>query len=161
HTSAGGVTIVVPTSDKVYRDTAAADPQETTFAYQWHSNGGNVTNQVKRRTVTPPTVTVAQNGPGTAVTRDEEDDGHGRLIWERDKDGYLHYTAYDPGTGAVMRRIADVDTTQTADFQNLPSDGATPWATPSGGGLHLKTDTAVDTLGRATLVTTPEGNKTY
>jgi RHS repeat-associated protein len=50
-----------------------------------------------------------------------------------------------------------VDTTRTGDFQNLPSG----WVTPAGGGLHLITQIAVDSLGRPTVTTDPNGNVTY
>src|SRR5262249_36639043 len=55
------------------------------------------------------------------------------------------------------KRISDVDTTQTDDFQDLP-DG---WETPDGGGLHLITQMEVDRLGRTTALTDPNGNLTY
>jgi YD repeat-containing protein len=60
-------------------------------------------------------------------------------------------------TGAVTKTIDDVDTTRTTDFTNLP----TGWTTPSGGGLHLISTFLVDSLGRPTQLTDPNGNVTY
>ena len=56
-----------------------------------------------------------------------------------------------------MKTIDDVDTTQTGDFTGLPSG----WSTPSGGGLHLISQSQVDGLGRPTEKTDPNGNVTY
>jgi hypothetical protein len=69
-------------------------------------------------------------------------DVYGRVIWSKDGAGFLSYTEYDQATGGVVKRITDVDTTQTSDFSNLP----TGWSTPAGGGLHLKTTYEVDHL---------------
>ncbi len=133
--TAGGVTVVVPSSDKVYRDGTTATTLETVIAYpEWYAG----TNQVKRRTVTPPTVVAAQNGPDAATPRDEVYDVYGRLIWERDADGFLHYTAYDLGTGAVTQRITDVDTNLLSNaaieksVSPLTRSGTTATATTAG-----------------------------
>jgi hypothetical protein len=104
-----------------------------------------------------PTVTTAQNGPGTAVVTDQVFDAAGREIWSRDGDGFLRYTEYFAQTGAVIKSIVDVKTTRTSDFQTLP----TGWATPAGGELHLVTTHEVDRLGRITKATDPNGNITY
>ncbi len=50
-----------------------------------------------------------------------------------------------------------MDSSQTSTFSGLPSG----WSTPSGGGLHLTTQTQVDDLGRPTAITDPRGNVTY
>jgi YD repeat-containing protein len=57
----------------------------------------------------------------------------------------------------VTKAIRDVDTTRTGDFQDLPAG----WATPPGGGLHLITRMEVDSFGRTTKLTDPNGNLTY
>jgi hypothetical protein len=64
-------------------------------------------------------------------------DAYGRPIWTMDAAGFIGYTQYDDATGAVVKTIADVDTTQTGTFSNKPAG----WSTPSGGGLHLTTIT--------------------
>ena len=51
---------------------------------------------------------------------------------------------YDTQTGAVVKSIVDVNTTFTADFQDLSAS----WSTPAGGGLHLVSTFDVDRLGR-------------
>jgi RHS repeat-associated protein len=108
-------------------------------------------------TVTLPTVTTGENGSGVAATTTEVFDQYGRVIWSKDADGYLTYTQYDQATGAVVKQIVDVDTTQTSTFSNLPSG----WSTPTGGGLQLTTTMTVDDLGRDTSVTDPNGNEAY
>src|SRR5262249_55904263 len=53
--------------------------------------------------------------------------------------------------------IVDVDTSHTSDFSNLPSG----WSTPTGGGLHLITTYEVDSLGRTTQLTQPNGSRPH
>ena len=108
-------------------------------------------------TVTLPAVTTAQNGPGTATTYATAYDPTGRPVWFKDGAGFLAYTGYDPGTGAAVKAIADVDTARTGDFTGLPAG----WATPAGGGLHLVTTAEVDLLGRTTRLTLPNGRVDY
>ena len=84
-------------------------------------------------------------------------DAYGRLEWQKDEGGFLTYTQYDVVTGAVTKAIADVDTTHTSDFTDLP----TGWSTPSGGGLHLITTDETDGLGRVTKETSPAGRVDY
>jgi hypothetical protein len=81
----------------------------------------------------------------------------GRVTWHRNGDGFIDYTAYDPGTGAVVKQITDVNTADTADFSGLP----TGWSTPTGGGLELITTTQVDGIGRTIEQTDPNGNSTF
>src|SRR5207244_13659614 len=99
----------------------------------------------------------ARTARGAAAQGPAVNDTVGRPIWVKDGDGFLHYIEYDSATGAVTKTIADVDTTKTSDFANLPAG----WATPAGGGLHLITLFETDVLGRATKLTSPTGNITY
>jgi len=80
-----------------------------------------------------------------------------RTVWTKDAAGYVSYMAYDLATGAVIKTIADVDTTQTGTFANLPSG----WSTPGGGGLHITSTLEGDNLGRPTKSTDPNGNISY
>ncbi len=79
------------------------------------------------------------------------------MQWTKDGDGYISYFAHDLGTQATTKQIADVNTSNTGDFSNLPSG----WSTVTGGGLHLITSYVVDSLGRMTKVTDPNGNVSY
>ena len=72
-------------------------------------------------------------------------------------DGYLSYTQFDPATGAVVEQFQDVNTSDTSEFSNLPSG----WTTPTGGGLNLVTSYVVDSLGRVTKQTNPNGTVDY
>jgi RHS repeat-associated protein len=109
------------------------------------------------RTTTYPIVTTAQNGPNTADVSTAFFDVDERLGWLKDEDGFIHYTRFQTLHGVVDRTIVDVNTALTGDFANLPSG----WSTPSGGGLHLKTDYRIDNLCRANKVTFPNGNITH
>jgi hypothetical protein len=108
-------------------------------------------------TVSKPVISSSQNGPGSADSEVTFFDIYGRPNWHKDADGFINYTEYDQATGAVDKTITDVNTSLTSDFMNLP----TGWATPTGGGLHLKTLMTVDGLGRTTKLTDPLGNITY
>ncbi|MCI0463316.1 MAG: hypothetical protein L0Z62_40735, partial [Gemmataceae bacterium] len=149
--SANGTTIVPVASSTVYANTDGTGGRTTNFSYTWFGS----TAQVESVTVTHPTVTTAQNGPNSADTEIIYFDTAGRPIWHKDGDGALHYTAFDPVTGAVTKTITDVDTDLTSDFVSLPSG----WSSPSG--LHLITLAEVDGLGRTTKLTDPNGNVTY
>jgi hypothetical protein len=151
--TAGDVTVYQVASDTVYRNDNGTGGETTGYDYTWFSG----TTQMESLTVTAPTVSSGQNGPGTADTTTIFFDSDGRAIWYRDADGFLEYTEYDDATGAVVKTISDVDTTQTSDFSNLPSG----WSTPTGGGLHLITTMEVDDQGRTTKETDPNGNITY
>jgi RHS repeat-associated protein len=127
--------------------------QTTTYSYTWFGT----TAGIESVTVSLPSVSSGENGPGGNDVLTTYFDTFQRPIWHKDGDGFLHYTAYDMGTGAVTKTIDDVSTAQTGDFAALPAG----WTTPSGGGLHLKTLIEVDGLGRSTKITAPAGNVTY
>jgi len=85
-------------------------------------------------------------------------DNYGRVVWTKNADGYVDYFAYDQGTGAVVKTIADVvyADLSASEQANFP----TGWTHPSGG-LNLVTTDVVDGLGRTTEETSPDGNETY
>jgi len=151
--TAGGVTVFRVAADTVYRNANGTGGETTSHAYTYLSG----TNQVATVTTTLPTVTTAENGSGTANTTAVVYDAFGRPVWTKDANGSIHYAQYDTLTGAVVKTIADVDTTQTSTFTNLPSG----WTTPAGGGLQLTTTYVVDGLGRVTKETDPNGEITY
>jgi YD repeat-containing protein len=149
----GGVTVGAVASDTVYRNSDGTGAQTANYSYTWFANS----TAVESVTVTYPTVSAAQNGPGTSVQETTYFDSQGRATWHKDGDGFIGYLAYDMGTGSVTKLIADVDTTRTSDFTGLPSG----WSTPSGGGLHLLAQREVDALGRVTKLTNEGGNVSY
>jgi RHS repeat-associated protein len=149
----GSITVYALATETAYRNTDGTGSETTSYSYTWVSG----TVKADSFTVTLPTISSGQNGPGTADTTTTYFDAFGRPTWSKDGDGFLTYREYDAATGAVTKFIQDVDTTQTGDFSGLPSG----WSTPSGGGLHLKTLYEVDSQGRTTKVTDPNGNITY
>jgi RHS repeat-associated protein len=98
-----------------------------------------------------------QNGSGVAAAVTTVLDQWGRPIWQKDEAGFLTYIEYDLATGAVVKTIEDVDTTQSSTFWDLPSG----WSTPSGGGQHRTTTYEVDALGRVTQVSYASGRVDY
>lgn len=151
--TAGATTIYVVAGDTVYRNTDKTGAEKTSYAYTWFTD----TVQPQSITVSYPAISSSQNGSGTSDQEVTVFDQWGRPIWSKDGAGFLHYTAYDLKTGAVVKTITDVDTSKTNDFQDVPAG----WNTPGGGGLHLKTEYNVDGLGRTTATTDPNGNTTY
>ncbi len=149
----GGATVYPVASSTVYRNTDGTGAQTTSYSYTWLASSA----QMQSMTVSLPVISSAQNGPGTADVQTIFVDTYSREIWRKDGEGFLHYTAYDPGTGAITKTITDVNTSLSADFTNLPAG----WTTPAGGGLHLITQMEVDQLGRTTKLTRPNGNVTY
>ncbi len=137
----------------VHRNANGTGAQTTTFAQTWYTDRPTL----QALTITRPPVTVAQNGPGTPEVESIVYDRYGYEQWRRDGDGYLHYTEHDPGTGAVVKAIRDVNTQLPKDFRDLPQG----WATPPGGGAHLLARSEVDFLGRETARTDPNGVVTY
>jgi RHS repeat-associated protein len=151
--TAGGATVAPMATQTVYRNTDGTGAETTSYSYTWFSG----TTRKQSVAVSLPTISAAQNGPGTADVQTTFFDTYGRPVWTKDGDGFINYTTYDPATGAVNKTITDVDTTRTGDFQNLPAG----WGTPAGGGLHLITQREVDILGRTTKLTDPNTNVTY
>ncbi|MDY3558363.1 RHS repeat-associated core domain-containing protein [Gemmata sp. JC673] len=148
-----GLNFVHLATETVYRNDNGTGGQTTSYSYTFFSG----TNQAASTTVTLPAVTTAQNGSGNSAAVVVVNDALGRPVWAKDQAGVLSYTQYDTLNGAVVKTITDVDTTQTGTFSGLPSG----WSTPSGAGLHLTTSYEVDTLGRATKVTHPNGRVDY
>ncbi len=149
----GTVDFFVTATDTVYRNDNGTGAQTTTYTYTWQGT----TAQPASVLVTLPAVTTAQNGSNASNTLTIVYDAYARPVWTKDAAGFISYAEYDTATGAVLKAITDVDTTQTGTFTNLPSG----WATPAGGGLHLTTTYEVDALGRATKATSPEGRVDY
>ena len=110
--------------------------------YSWYP--GNPGFQVQSITVTLPTITAAENGPGTVDSEISFFDTYGNEVWHKDADGFLSYASYDFVTGAVVKTIDDVNTSITGNFQNLPPG----WNTLTGAGLNLITLMTPDALGR-------------
>ncbi|MCZ2344266.1 MAG: hypothetical protein LC104_21105 [Bacteroidales bacterium] len=149
----GGSTVYVIAAETVYSGIGSVGAETTTYEYTWHAG----TTQASSVTTTLPTVLTTSNGSGSATSFDVVYDAQGRPIWTRDAGGFLAYTEYDLGTGAVIKQISDVDTTQTSDFADLPSG----WSTPTGGGAHRITRAEVDDQGRVTKLTRPDGSIDY
>ena len=154
--TADGETVYLTFSTTQYGETA----QTTTYHYTFHAISDDVTGPVvNTRETILPAVPTGQNGEGTADSSTDVYDTAGRLVWSQDALGYLSYIEYDAITGAVTKRIADVDTTETSDFDAtwLPAG----WTTPAGGGKHLVTSYEGDAVGRTTKTVAPDGTVTY
>jgi RHS repeat-associated protein len=154
NTPDGEGNVVYPIAvDTIYRNADGTGAETTQHSYTWYAD----TNRVQSDAVTKPLISAEQNGPGTPDVETTVFDIYGRTIWRKDGDGYLHYTQFDPATGAAVKTITDVDVTRAGDFQALPTD----WNTRTGGGLHLVTSMQVDSLGREIQRVDPNGNVTY
>ena len=148
-----GIPLFFTADTTQYRHTNGTGGQTTSLSYTFQGS----TAQPDQITQTNPIVTSSQNGSGSATTQTTVFDAYNRSIWFKDAAGFLTFMAYDGPTGAVTKQIVDVDSTQTTTFANLPSG----WSSPTGGGLHLTTSYEVDSLGRATKKTYPNGRIDY
>jgi RHS repeat-associated protein len=158
HESEVDGTFVYPVATQtVYRNDNGTGGQTTTYTYTWREDGSDETNQILSTTITSAFVSSSQNGSNTTESSITVNDEYGRPVWMKDAAGFLSYIEYDDATGAVVKMIRDVDTSETADFANKPSG----WTTPGGGGLHLTTAYEVDALGRTIKMVDPKGNITY
>src|SRR5262249_47512593 len=128
-------------------------PRTWSYEYGWFTD----TTQASSIITTAPVVSTTENGSGLPDMSYVVLDTRGRPTWTQDAAGYINYTQYQEGPGAVVKTITDVTTLLTNDFQNLP-DG---WRTPAGGGLHLVSRFGVDDLGRPVISIDPQGNATY
>jgi len=152
HTPTGGSTVYPEATSTVYRNTDGTGAEVTSLAYTWYAG----TNQMQSVAVSKPVIASGQNGPGTADVATTYYDAYGRTTWTKDGDGHIGYTAFDNATGAVLKTIADVNTTQTSDFTGLPPG----WTSPAGP-VHSITLYQVDGLGRTTRVNDAVGRVTY
>ena len=84
-------------TDTRYRNTNGTGGMTTSYAYTWQGT----TNQIYSRATSLPIVSTLQNGPGIADVTTTVFDAFNRLIWKKDADGYIFYTAYDDASGAV------------------------------------------------------------
>ena len=134
-----------------YRDDGAAQAVLTTNNYTFYSG----TDRIQAIDTHLPVVSASQNGPGTDDVETTVFDTFGRVVWQRDADGYLAYTAYESGNGAISQSIVDADPAQvTSPPIGAPPRGAT--STP----LHLRTQIINDGLGRPRFVEDPRFNVT-
>ena len=148
-----GTSIFVTADSTSYANTDGTGASTISYAYSWYTDSF----QYQTVTTTLPAVATSQNGSGVATSMVSYYNSRGELTWTKDADGYINYYAYDSSTGALVKKIEDVDTTRTSDFTGLPSG----WSTPTSGGLHLITTYQVDALGRTTEEITPAGRITY
>ena len=84
-----------------------------------------MTFQVRERVTVLPAVAGSQNGNGKAHTVRSVYDTRGRLVWAKSPRGYLTHFRHEDVTGAMIRRIDDVEVARAA---GVPSG----WKTPVG-----------------------------
>jgi|GEM_PF-1725848 len=143
--TAGTSTIYLVAAETAYANGDGTGALTTTTEYGFFPG----THQIQSRTTTPPS--------GSTDAESVVYDTFGRPIWIKDAEGYLQYFEYDPASGGLVKKVVDVDTSLTASFEDKP----TGWSTPSGGGVHATSTYEVDSLGRPTRETDPEGGITY
>jgi len=135
------------------------DAPKTSYEYTWQTDSeANPTLQVDERVRTLPVVATDENGTGETQEDRVIFDSSGRVVWEMDARevinavddvrGVITYRIYVIATGALLRRIQDVDT-------SLMSGVPYGWHTLQGYGQHLITDYESDAQGRSTLELAP------
>lgn len=125
----------------------------TTYSYTWYTG----TTQMKSQTVTKPAVASTKNGSNSATSETTYFDLAGNPVWFVNAAGYITYYKYSSATGALIQEIVDVNpTTISSPAVSAPTrSGSLPTA------LNLTTTYEVDTRGRTTKVTDPNGSVTY
>ncbi len=141
-------------TDTTYGQTGSSDARTTTYSYTLLSG----TAQIQQQTVSNPVISSSQDGPATADTVTTYFDADGRPEWVKYSNDNIDYTAYDEATGATIETITDVDYSKLTSAQQ--SQFPSTWSQPTGG-LHLDTKYVVDSQGRVTKETSPNGNVTY
>lgn len=135
---AGCSGVYLPRRETVYpSDTDQSITEVTSYCRTFYPS----TFAVKELITTLPAVTTAQNGSGVSATRRDYFDMYGNNTWSMDERGFLTRNQYDLPTGALIQQVDDADSSL---YPDIPPG----WSTPSGGGLNLVTDLAVDGLGR-------------
>jgi len=86
--------------------------------------------QVREKVTLLPAVPTTQNGQNVAHTLRTIYDDRGRVTWAKSPRGFITHFQYDDVTGAVIRRIDDVDTSR---ISGVPAG----WLTPGGGGVRI------------------------
>ena len=147
--SIGGVTVVYPSKEKVFRGSAGGSESVTDYSYTYHAN----VVAPMEITISYDAVAETQNGSGTSITESLVYNEFADLIWTRDGSGYVTYLAYDLATGGLTQTIVDVNS-----YSGLPQQPSWPL---NGGGLHLTSTHEVDFFGRMTKSTDPNGNVDY
>ncbi|MBY0526219.1 MAG: SBBP repeat-containing protein [Gemmataceae bacterium] len=130
YTHTGGSATVNPLATvTVYRNTNGTGGQTTSFAYMWFASS----TQPESLTVTYPTVSSGQNGPGSADQEVSYFDTYGRTVWHKDAEGYLTYIGYDLATGDVVRTVEDVQTAPVLTAVDIGSPSPAGSASVSSG----------------------------
>lgn len=113
----GDVAIHKPAAKLTYTDSQDDEDASTyQYSYTYYQDAlGNPTFQVKQKITTLPVIPGAQNGDDETYTITELFDEYGRRTWRKDERGYISRWQYVLETGALLRSVADVDTTVEAD----------------------------------------------
>ncbi|MCP4589426.1 MAG: hypothetical protein GY842_01650 [bacterium] len=167
------------TSRTVYPETTGSNGLTTTYAYTFYDDMDS--NGIKEMTITHPSVSAGNNGPGVSVVEKSFRDKYGRVRWTQDGEGHVTYRAYADAntngqyaTGKPIRTVTDAATTNGlasvidatwdgTDF-GFDDDDDVPFArTGSGDALNAGTSglVKVDYLGRTRKVTDAEGMVTW
>ena len=159
--TAGGATVAPMSAYTTYRNADGTGATTTIYDVTYYGDETTTTSDdtLRRRstTVTYAAISSTQNGLGTTTGNHETMlyDSWGRTTWMRDGSGYLYYNVYDNSTGGLVQHVTDVDEQQIAAPAQVAAN------LPANNGLHLVSSFLVDTLGRATKETDPNGNVTY
>ena len=147
-------------SSTQYQNTDGTGAETTTYAYTF------IGTSIAVETTTLPTVDSSHGGSGSASASTDVYDSFGRVVWSKDANGSISYTAYDPATGAAVEQIRDADLAGNLSDTRFQSDLALlsglGWttSTAAGYGENLTTKYVVDSQGRTIVEIDPNGNET-
>ncbi len=133
----------------VFSDEVGKNVIETEYRHEWlpHSE------QFWQKMTLLPAVSETENGDGRQAQLLEIHDLNSRTVWTKNEVGVISHSVYDDRNGKLIRRIDDVDTTQTSDFGTpLPGD----WKMSDEAGKHDVTDYQYDFKGRLIQIIGPD-----
>ncbi|HWE98104.1 MAG TPA: hypothetical protein VG269_29430 [Tepidisphaeraceae bacterium] len=149
--SAGQATDYLVSSRTLYGADNYGDPRTTGYSYlAW-----NALQPAEVQTLAPTTSEDSTGSSQTTIWFDI----YGRVRWTQDALGYINFTAYDNGTGAVTTSVVDVSLSSSPPGAAAPDDLSRPSVLPQP--LALKTTISVDSLGRPLYVDDPRSNRTF
>ena len=129
-----------------------SDAGRTAYRYTFYADDQCPSPTVASETTILPAVPTSENGSGASAQTVGVYDQQGNLIWSKDADGNVTYSAYDPITDKLTTTIADISSGTAAALDLTPPSG---WTLPSDG-ISAETDYSYDTQGRLVQTLGPE-----
>ena len=137
------------TTTEAANGSGPAGAYETTFAYTYYT--GDAALMAKKIVTTNPTVSMGNNGSGTATTWTRYSRKDGTTAFVESATGSFTYTQFTGGQ--LTKRIDDAQTNHTTDFATGDDPNGTWGITETGDGLRRISEISYDAQGRLDTMT--------